>query len=493
MSVVKTVKGRKAILEALSQEPKKKASWWEHKERILKGWLHESPEELSLPGALDLVRSQLERGSNNPSMRVKCWKHIVIELAALVEGDDTSPMPRRGSSASISGGAASGARTSTSESCESDEEGQEVGGGDAIDASLKEMSFLERQEWWLRRRKKTIEAKAQKLAADEGDITTFSPNVALSRSSMKVAQVSAMEHRMEEMANEAERERKRKSLAEEKKRAELERIKADRAALSSSVPSKGLTADDGSGASGSTADNSPLTLHQRRVSRTRRGKGPNRRASAPSALIDTTIEPVHEEDSEDEAAEHGNGTSAAHLEGLDEQPENLEEGQEEEEEEEGDKFEAGSFFTRLDDRGKGHYRIRDPGRFLLTSMYKRKDRVTRTAGVSLLVGKLEAPPHEEKVISAIFDLDRFTEEEASEWWEQNGHRFEDSKSLAEKQEMNRKGKLHGDAIKALSWRRFSAPVTRMNIDPGDRGAASDAGLPQMVSESPLVQPPAVVA
>jgi hypothetical protein len=35
-------------------------------------------------------------------------------------------------------------------------------------------------------------------------------------------------------------------------------------------------------------------------------------------------------------------------------------------------FITGSFFTKVDDRGKGHYRVRDPGLFQLTSMYKRK-------------------------------------------------------------------------------------------------------------------------
>lgn len=95
-------------------------------------------------------------------------------------------------------------------------------------------------------------------------------------------------------------------------------------------------------------------------------------------------------------------------------------------------FETGSFFSKVDDKSKGHYKVRDVSRFMLTSMYKRKDRVTRTSGISLLVGKLEEPPHEEKVISALFDTDRFTEREAAQWWDQNGHRFEDARSLAEK-------------------------------------------------------------
>lgn len=106
-------------------------------------------------------------------------------------------------------------------------------------------------------------------------------------------------------------------------------------------------------------------------------------------------------------------------------------------------FEVGSFFSKVDDKSKGHYKVRDVSRFMLTSMYKRKDRVTRTPGVSLLVGKLEEPPHEEKVISALFDTDRFTEREAAQWWDHNGHRFEDARSLAEKVKLSvRRRSLH---------------------------------------------------
>jgi hypothetical protein len=61
--------------------------------------------------------------------------------------------------------------------------------------------------------------------------------------------------------------------------------------------------------------------------------------------------------------------------------------------------------------------------------------VTRTLGVSLLVGRLEQPPLAEQVVSAIFDADQFNEEAASGWWLLNGHRFEDSGSLAQREEM----------------------------------------------------------
>ncbi len=117
----------------------------------------------------------------------------------------------------------------------------------------------------------------------------------------------------------------------------------------------------------------------------------------------------------------GAGGGEENKEGIEEKEKGKGKDEEEEEEEEEDgepPFEKGSFFFKVDDKDKGHYKVRDVSCFLLTSMYKRKDRVTRT--------------DEEKVISALFDTDRFTERAAAQWWEDNGHRFEDARSLAAK-------------------------------------------------------------
>lgn len=43
-----------------------------------------------MEGASDLIRGQLRRGDVHEHLRIKCWKHIVIELSALVE-DDSAP------------------------------------------------------------------------------------------------------------------------------------------------------------------------------------------------------------------------------------------------------------------------------------------------------------------------------------------------------------------------------------------------------------------
>lgn len=73
-----------------AQTPKDKLRWWDHKQRILEHWLDTSGDEISVEGASELIRGQLQRGDAHEHLRIKCWKHIVIELSALVE-DDTAP------------------------------------------------------------------------------------------------------------------------------------------------------------------------------------------------------------------------------------------------------------------------------------------------------------------------------------------------------------------------------------------------------------------
>ncbi|KAG5188424.1 hypothetical protein JKP88DRAFT_353387 [Tribonema minus] len=446
MSVVKTIKdrqSRRALLDALNEEPRRKSLWWEQKERVLQDWLAHYPDELSVEGAVQLIESQLERGSAHPHLRFKCWKHIIIELAALLDDEGEQPVvARRGS-------------TSSTSSNRKEEEGGGGGGGSdsELQGDLSQLSFLKRQEVWLKRRQNSMAAKAQQVAA-ENEHMTFSPNVQQSQGSMKAAQMSAMEKKMEMMAMDAERVVRRNSMELERRRDKGPVNVPPRETTSLSPRMLGPAGTPTNAAAGSGGGGA------RRRSTMKKPKG-NRRCTAPNlgmqphhvgsegsddgslAVADQEAEPAlseHPEDEPQDALSEAGEASAA--EDPEQQP----------------PFVAGSFYTKCDDRGRGHYRVRDPGLFQLTSMYKRKDRVTRTLGVSLLVGRIEQPPHEEQVVSAIFDGDRFTEETAAAWWLLNGHRFEDSKSREQRADM---AKEHEKTMASLALRRASAPVSAM--------------------------------
>lgn len=86
----------------------------------------------------------------------------------------------------------------------------------------------------------------------------------------------------------------------------------------------------------------------------------------------------------------------------------------------------GRFFTRIyEDSCRAGYQVREPNEFQISTMYRKRDRNSNLgSAVAVLVGRLEKPPYEEKAIEIVFDTDKISEEEASEWWETNKYRFE---------------------------------------------------------------------
>ena len=88
-------------------------------------------------------------------------------------------------------------------------------------------------------------------------------------------------------------------------------------------------------------------------------------------------------------------------------------------------FTEGSFFTRIDnDSKKGHKKMRDGGLFQMTSMFRKRDKFSgQGSAVSLLVGRTEEAPHDEKVIDVIFDMSKLNEHAASKWFEEHEGRF----------------------------------------------------------------------
>jgi hypothetical protein len=85
-------------------------------------------------------------------------------------------------------------------------------------------------------------------------------------------------------------------------------------------------------------------------------------------------------------------------------------------------FVDGQFWWRIEG-GRGQHRVNDGGEFQMWSIYRRKDRSRDIKGVSMLVGRMEAPPYDEKVIQIMFDVDVWTEEESFRWWQKNSARY----------------------------------------------------------------------
>jgi len=85
-------------------------------------------------------------------------------------------------------------------------------------------------------------------------------------------------------------------------------------------------------------------------------------------------------------------------------------------------FVPGEFWWKVEG-GRGHHRVRDGGEFQMWSIYRKKDKTRDVSGVSMLVGRTEQPPYEEKVIQMMWDVEVWTEEAAFKWWHDNKHRY----------------------------------------------------------------------
>mmetsp|Transcript_65477 Transcript_65477/g.122538 ORF Transcript_65477/g.122538 Transcript_65477/m.122538 type:complete len:420 (+) Transcript_65477:1501-2760(+) len=82
----------------------------------------------------------------------------------------------------------------------------------------------------------------------------------------------------------------------------------------------------------------------------------------------------------------------------------------------------GEFWWKIEG-GRGQHRVNDGSAFQMFSIFRKKDKTRDVKGVSMLVGRLERPPYEEKVIQMFFDVEEWTEETSFHWWHANSFRY----------------------------------------------------------------------
>ena len=96
---------------------------------------------------------------------------------------------------------------------------------------------------------------------------------------------------------------------------------------------------------------------------------------------------------------------------------------------ESNSFIEGSFWWKIEG-GRGFHRVRDGSEFQMWSIYRKKDKSEGVKGVSILVGRMEEPPFEEKVIQMIWDIEEWTESNACCWWNENKHKYQPQNELS---------------------------------------------------------------
>jgi hypothetical protein len=80
-------------------------------------------------------------------------------------------------------------------------------------------------------------------------------------------------------------------------------------------------------------------------------------------------------------------------------------------------------FDSTSNESKARFQLQDPAMFDLTSIYRKKDKYARCDGVSLQMGRRD-DTHEEQLIAVIFDRETFpTEDIAKEWYSEHQQRL----------------------------------------------------------------------
>jgi len=491
MATVKAIKQRRSMSEAFeglfgdgvlpcplkqSEEP---FDWWGDIVSLINQWLEASP-ILADDGTFELIRTQLERGSQFPGIRKKCWKHIVLELetapshrssrsqsnsttnlfevtedsqsskadsllAKLLGRKDCFETPKQSSRRRSShdqdmetlkdireaAGFCEGERDhqNGSEIAEPTLSAAEPGLSDVqvnhtaveeatMDAatnttasSSNRLSMLERQNKFLQQKQEKLERMKVEQEEKIKQNLTFAPD-------MQASNISRVNSK-KEIPLPVKRNSRSNMDASITNTANL----LKKANTFSAPPTKGTKARRQS--TGQVKDKAQMLRqssdttpgHEAAVRRTSFYSSMQEGIDLLKSCSDAALVSTHDSASEIVSSEKANEETA---------PDNIAERVEEPvpDNPDPDAFSEGTFFTRIDDDQQLGYRsIRESEQFVATSMYKRKDRVTKQLGLSLLCGKIDRPPNEEKVISLIFDLATFSEEQAYKWWLTNRHRL----------------------------------------------------------------------
>ncbi|RHY49614.1 hypothetical protein DYB26_007764 [Aphanomyces astaci] len=247
--------------------------------------------------------------------------------------------------------------------------------------SLSQMSMMDRQQEWLRKKAEKTAAEKQRQQDEADKELTFQPTLKKSTRSLTQTAVpqpsttpAPLEPTKQPRSKSADRHRKQpgtQKLPLKTTSSLLDSVKAELSASSAATPMPPTTA---------TKQSAPLTCH-------------------PTTVVDSTNVDLIAK------ALESLGTI---IKATNESPP---------EKEPPFQFDPRSSET------KARYQLQDPAQFDLTSVYRKKDKYARHDGVSLQMGRRD-DTREEQIIAVLFDREHFTSEaEAGEWFADHKQRL----------------------------------------------------------------------
>jgi hypothetical protein len=293
---------------------------------------------------------------------------------------------------------------------------------------ISQMTMMERQAYWLAKKKETLEAqRAEKEKEDEQ--YSFKPNIVNSKRTFSNNQLISKTSSSQQLINKV-----------------IEKKESNHRMIVESKTSNNSKTKLKSAYKNISAANKLSSLNKTQNSTQQGVKKHTRTSISKRSTKDNDDENDNDDDDDDddnndEAAEEYDeeGTNLDNMNDKENVNEvgggggDLSKAGDVEEEEAAEQTKAveppppvvyvpGEFWWR-EEGGRGHHRVRDGSEFQMWSIYRRKDKNREIKGVSMLVGRMEKPPYDEKVIQIMFDTEHWTEESSFRWWQLNSIRY----------------------------------------------------------------------
>jgi len=468
-ALVHGVKGLRELAGSRDPSPRDQVVtetlWRDRADRLLAFIEAKNPvlRNLANDGSVETVLAQVKRGDSHADARQRCWEHISIEMKNLpcwefivsggpekipqesergpsmtaptmeetlslvldeagtptppLEAPMTPPPVPIASDISSSGREPLSSRQDTGSASNVGRFNTIGGDSGAPAAPAKPLTMMERQALWMAKKKEALDQQRKEKEEKEIESLKFKPNTDQSKRTFKI--VEKADPRPSDKATS-----KGRQTAPEPKAAP-KAVPRSGAAPRSSGPPQGKAIPTTASSKWQAVK---LKVKSGTVGAGKKKTNPGAKKAAPKAAprvreaAEITQEAGGKAVAGVEDQGEGNGNDEANPEVKPEIDEEEVEEEEEEEKEEEAVYVPGEFWWRIDE-GRGQHRVNDGGLFQMLSIYRKRDKTRDVSGISLLVGRLDAPPCSEKVIQVMFDTKEWTEEGAFQWWQKNGYRY----------------------------------------------------------------------
>ncbi|TMW60057.1 hypothetical protein Poli38472_000099 [Pythium oligandrum] len=416
-------------------------NWWHPRVKVVEKWLREESHRAAIPedGTEEMIRKHIQRGDIYAHIQLKCWKHILLELLDIpcfypdnrdADGEMGQTSPSRGK---LRPGkeliilsddpsqprepepllSDDGARSETPSEIVLSATGSprrvmqtDANANSASTRKFANLSMMERQAEWLRKKQEKMEAEKQRQDAEKEKELTFQPKL------MRRSTYSG-----DKPTKELEPQQHQPTTTSKPTRTEQPATKRPPSGNPASRGIPKATPKASSKKKKNIPTTQPIEISSNLLDSMRNELEASMSVST-TRLPELPSEPEEATDNNNNSSTTSLGPEAtltANANAPDPSQADLK------------AWSSTPFISgfRVDfdsSETKARLILQDASRFELSSMYRKTDRKAGRDGIALHMGRRE-DTFEEEVIAVLFDKEKVSEADAAKWWKDHEHRF----------------------------------------------------------------------